>query len=192
MQRSKQSSRTSRSVLSVHLVHLFSAHAMDMGSAGEGEEMHVLIHVRFPVLSHVRVPGLSLGHGLGPHVMAGRAILANLRGMVGTGGMGGLVSVEAMEGEADMAGIVERRGLVLHPAGVVDPHADDRRVTNAGYRRHRTRSSSCSVRSSWSWTRSYSRSRSRPPRSRSRTRSMFALPTRGIVGAGVTRSVSRK
>lgn len=167
---------------------------MDVGSAGEGEEMHVLIHVRFPVLSHVRVPGLSLGHGLGPHVMAGHAILANLRGMVGTGGMRGLVSVEAIEGDVDMASIVKHRGLVLHPAGVVDPHADGphRRVTNAGYRRHRTRSSSCSVRSDWSWTRSYSRSRSRPPRSRSRTRSMFTLPTRGIVGAGVTRSVSRR
>ena len=122
---------------------------MDVGSAGEGEEMHVLIPVLIPVLSHVRVPGLSLGHGLGPHVMAGRAILANLRGMVGTGGMRGLVSVEAIEGDVDMASIVKHRGLVLHPAGVVDPHADGphRRVTNAGYRRHRTRSSSCSVRS---------------------------------------------
>jgi len=98
----------------------------------EGRETHAPIHVRAPVRGRVRVLGLVHDHGLGPHDIAGGAILTSLRGMGGMaeGAEVGLGLVRGVEGEADVVGIVKPPGLVLHLAGVLDLHADGRRAMN--------------------------------------------------------------
>jgi len=98
-------------------------------TVGEEEEMHVPIHV----LGRVRVLGLVLDRGLGPHGIVGGAILTSLRGMAGTveGEEVGLGLVEEVGGEAGVVAIVKPLGLVLHYlAEVLDPHADGRQATN--------------------------------------------------------------
>ena len=134
-QHSKSSSQTFRSAPSAYLVHLFPAPVMGVAATvGEEGESCVLIHVHVHVLGralgHARVLGPN--HGLGPHDTIGGATLTSPRGMVRTAEEAeeGLESVGEVAGEADVAGIVEPLGLVLHLAGVVDPLADDRQVTN--------------------------------------------------------------
>ena len=105
-----------------------------MGVTVEEEgETHALIHARVPVLGRVRVLGLVRDHGLGPRDIVGGAILTNLRGMVGTveGAEVGLGPVGEVAGEADVVGIVKPPGPAPHLAGVLDPHADGHRATNA-------------------------------------------------------------
>lgn len=102
-------------------------------TVGEQGEVCAPFHARAPVLGRAlgRVHVLGLDHGLGPHVIAGDAILTSLQGMVGTvEGVGaGLVLVEEVEGEGDVVDTVEPLGLVLRLVGV-GPHVDDHQATN--------------------------------------------------------------
>ena len=101
----------------------------------EEEETHVRTHVRAPVLGHAlgRVRVLGLDHALGPPGILGDEILTSLRDMAGTveGAEVGLGPVEEAGGEAGVADIGTTLGLVLcRLVGMLDPHADGRRVTS--------------------------------------------------------------
>ena len=107
--RSKSNSPTFRSARNVHLIHLFTAPAMDVAAPRwEEEEVHVLIRTYSSVFSHMYARGLVLDHGPDPHVMVGGAILTSPRGITSMGSV--LVEealVEEVDGEADVVGIVK-------------------------------------------------------------------------------------
>ena len=169
---------------------------MDAAMVEEEEEMHVPIHVRVPgrALPHVCVLGPVLDHGLAPHDIVGDVILTNLRGMAGTVeevGVG-LELVGEVGEEVGVVGIVKALGLVLRPAGVLDPHVDGRQATSVaateGAELGRLHTLSVLVAHGRDLTPAlvlvlHVLARGRAP--------CLTLPTRGIVGAGVGARVVR-